>query len=118
LGYGELNSNRIIEIGKNSKGCYRKYADGTLEMWGNIVKTVTTVSLGNAYSAAGTISLPVESLTYVTGITFECRHNGSFWMSGTTGGDNRTNIGYRVYALNAYTAFKLSMDFRCFGTWK
>ena len=31
----ELNSNSIIKSGHNDNGYYRKYADGTLEMWGS-----------------------------------------------------------------------------------
>lgn len=34
LAVRELNGKSIIESGKNDNGYYRKYADGTLEMWG------------------------------------------------------------------------------------
>lgn len=61
----ELNSNSIIESGHNDNGYYRKYADGTLEMWGskrfeNI--NIQTPDNCNYYCGGKVnIDLPIES---------------------------------------------------------
>lgn len=120
----ELNSkleNCIFEEGSNNNGHFRKYANGTLEMWGNVSISsipVTTAS-GTLYNSTNrNLTLPHTSLTGVQGVSLELRSNTGIWPVYTTGGDNKSTLGYLLKSGASTTMASGVISFRCTGTWK
>lgn len=117
---GRLSANAIVEEGKNSNGYYRKWNNGTLEMWGSQSITRATVNQGAGgvyHSDNYTFSLPYTSLTNVSGVSLLFRSNAGVWAAQSTGGDLKKTLGYWVFG-GANTTVSGSLNFRCTGTWK
>lgn len=117
---GQLSANAIVEEGKNSNGYYRKWNNGTLEMWGSQSITRATVNQGTGgvyHSDNYTFSLPYTSLTNVSGVLLNFRSNAGVWATQSTGGDLKKTLGYWVFG-GANTTVSGSLNFRCTGTWK
>lgn len=117
----EINNNLtyyIVEQGSNSNGNYRKWSDGTLEMWGRFETLASTNLSANGinYSIVYYHYLPVESVA--KGIVFfTTENNGLLWLSGTTAESNKTRFSYRVYALANYSNLNIVIDWHCVGRW-
>ena len=117
---GQLSANAIVEEGKNSNGYYRKWNNGTLEMWGSQSITRATVNQGAGgvyHSDNYTFSLPYTSITNVSGVSLLFRSNAGVWAAQSTGGDLKKTLGYWVFG-GANTTVSGSLNFRCTGTWK
>lgn len=71
-----LNGKSIIESGKNNNGYYRKYADGTLEMWG------TSNEIGS--QGAVMVTLPQPCIDTVFRIYANQIYNSSTAVSATS----------------------------------
>ena len=118
---GSLNSNNIIKSGHNDNGYWRKYGDGTLEMWndtyiGSI--NITTPDNWNYYTGGSiNIQLPVKSLTNVLPIA-TARGAAAPWASipGPGLGDEKFLIW--IYASTSSPNSDVWVSWRCFGTWK
>ena len=116
-----LNSNNIIKSGHNDNGYWRKYGDGTLEMWndtyiGSI--NITTPDNWNYYTGGSlNIQLPVKSLTNVLPIA-TARGAAAPWASipGAGLGDEKFLIW--IYASTSSPNSDVWVSWRCFGTWK
>lgn len=116
----QLNANYIVEENRNSNGYYRKWNNGTLEMWGSQSVTRATVNQGAGgvyHSDNYTFSLPYTSLTNVSGVSLLFRSNAGVWAAQSTGGDLKKTLGYWVFG-GANTTVSGSLNFRCTGTWK
>ena len=117
---GQLSANAIVEEGKNSNGYYRKWNNGTLEMWGSQSITRATVNQGTGgvyHSDNYTFSLPYTSLTTVHGVSLHFRSSAGVWAVQSTGGDLKKTLGYWVFG-GDNTTVSGSLNFRCTGTWK
>lgn len=117
---GRLSANAIVEEGKNSNGYYRKWNNGTLEMWGSqsITRATVNQSSGGVYHSDNyTFSLPYISLTNVNGVSLLFRSNAGVWATQSTGGDLKKTLGYWVFG-GTNTTVSGSLNFRCTGTWK
>jgi len=116
----ELIRNSIIESGSNSSGYYRKYADGTLEMWGSISLpsvTINTQAVNIYFSEGKKFALPVASLTTITGLSLEFYSKSVVWPIASTFGDGKSMVGYWL-CTGLQTNVSGTLHYHCFGTWK
>ena len=117
----ELNRNiKIVESGSNSNGNYRKYSDGTLEMWGEVAFTniaINNKDNWNYYSNQLTVNLPCASVT-LPRITGTIRNDSGAWLS-----IPGTGLGYDFFKAWAYASSSVTSQYiwimwHAFGTWK
>ena len=117
----ELNSNSIIESGHNDNGYYRKYADGTLEMWGskrfeNI--NMQTPDNWNYYSGGRVdVPLPMKSKTWVL-VTATAAGSCAPWISIPQNGSGTNLFQAWIYSSNKSASETITIFWHCFGTWK
>ena len=117
----ELNSNSIIESGHNDNGYYRKYADGTLEMWGS--KRFEDINMQtpdnwNYYSGGKVnVPLPMESKTWVSVIA-TAAGSCAPWISIPLNGFGTKLFQAWIYSSNKSASETITIFWRCFGTWK
>lgn len=116
-----LNSNNIIESGHNDNGYWRKYGDGTLEMWDDTHFSGVNINSqdGWNYYASGskTIMMPVRSLTYVQP-TATARAACAPWASIPDTGPGYDRFLVWIYASTSNLNADVWITWRCFGTWK
>lgn len=118
---GSLNSNNIIESGHNDNGYYRKYADGTLEMWGS--KRFENINMQTPdncnYYCGGkvNIDLPIESKTWVSVIA-TAAGSCAPWISIPLNGFGTRLFQAWIYSSNKSASETITIFWRCFGTWK
>lgn len=115
-----LNGKSIIESGSNNNGYYRKYADGTLEMWGNIEIKFTFAGdkWGNDFyiSRQRKVTFPVPSLTEAI-VNINAWNNSICFVNLSTLANNRTE--FAVYMVKGSGAdYDSSVYWHAFGTWK
>lgn len=117
----ELNSNNIVESGHNDNGYWRKYGDGTLEMWGTTQFSGVNINLQdgwNYYSPGSkTIMMPVQSLTFVNPMV-TARAACAPWASIPDTGLGLDRFLVWIYASTLNTGVNVWVNWRCFGTWK
>ena len=117
----ELNSNSIIKSGHNDNGYYRKYADGTLEMWGS--KRFDNINMQTPdnwnYSCGGRVNvpLPMESKTWVSVIA-TAAGSCAPWISIPQNGLGTELFQAWIYSSNKSASETITIFWRCFGTWK
>ena len=117
----ELNSNSIIESGHNDNGYYRKYADGTLEMWGS--KRFENINMQSPdnwnYYCGGkvNIDLPIESKTWVL-VTATAAGSCAPWISIPPNGLGTVLFQAWIYSSNKSASETITIFWHCFGTWK
>lgn len=117
----ELNSNSIIKSGHNDNGYYRKYADGTLEMWGS--KRFDNINMQTPdncnYYCGGkvNIDLPIESKTWVSVIA-TAAGSCAPWISIPLNGFGTRLFQAWIYSSNKSASETITIFWRCFGTWK
>ena len=116
-----LNSNNIVESGHNDNGYWRKYGDGTLEMWDDTHFSGVNINSqdGWNYYASGskTIMMPVQSLTYVQPIA-TARAACAPWASIPDTGPGLDRFLVWIYASTSTLNADVWITWRCFGTWK
>lgn len=115
-----LNGKSIIESGKNNNGYYRKYADGTLEMWGDtkIKFTFAGDKWGNDFyiSRQRKVTFPVPSLIEAI-VNINAWNNSICFVNLSTLANNRTE--FAVYMVKGSGAdYDSSVYWHAFGTWK
>ena len=116
----QLNANYIVEEGENDNGHYRKWSNGTLEMWGGYRGTFSIPS-GNVqgniyYSANRTIPFPIESKTSAR-IVATVYSNGIQWLKTSTSNTNKT--GFDVVIMQPTGANPTAnVNWSAIGTWK
>lgn len=117
----ELNSNNIVESGHNDNGYWRKYGDGTLEMWDDTLISGVNINSqdGWNYYASGskTIMMPVKSLTYVMPVV-TARGECAPWVSVPGAGLGTDRFLAWIYASTSNDNVNVWLSWRCFGTWK
>lgn len=117
----ELNSNSIIESDHNDNGYYRKYADGTLEMWGS--KRFENINMQTPdnwnYYCGGRVNvpLPMESKTWVSVIA-TAAGSCAPWISIPQNGLGTDLFQAWIYSSNKSASETITIFWRCFGTWK
>lgn len=116
-----LNSNNIVESGHNDNGYWRKYGDGTLEMWDDTLISGVNINSqdGWNYYASGpkTIMMPVKSLTYVMPVV-TARGECAPWVSVPGAGLGTDRFLAWIYASTSNDNVNVWLSWRCFGTWK
>ncbi len=114
----ELIRNLIIESGSNDNGHYRKYADGTLEMWGHFTKTVAINGNNTTpyFSESQEITFPVTSLTGAT-VNVDVASTGSIWSAIIHSG-NKTSTSFRLFGGVRYPSVDVAISWHATGTWK
>ena len=117
----ELNSNSIIKSGHNDNGYYRKYADGTLEMWGSKrfdnINMQTPDNLNYYCGGRVNVSLPMESKTWVSVIA-TAAGSCAPWISIPQNGLGTELFQAWIYSSNKSASETITIFWRCFGTWK
>lgn len=117
----ELNSNSIIESGHNDNGYYRKYADGTLEMWGS--KRFENINMQTPdnwnYYCGGRVDvpLPMKSKTWVL-VTATAAGSCAPWISIPQDGLGTDLFQAWIYSSNKSASETITIFWRCFGTWR
>lgn len=117
----ELNSNSIIESGHNDNGYYRKYADGTLEMWGS--KRFENINMQTPdnwnYYCGGkvNIDLPIESKTWVSVIA-TAAGSCAPWISIPLNGFGTRLFQAWIYSSSKSASEIITISWHYFGTWK
>ena len=114
----ELNGKSIVESGYNQYGHYRKYADGTLVMWGrkNISANTSTNNNGTLYwSNAYEIELPINSSSPATA-DVGVESNGTLWTA-LVGGSFKNTVPLRFFSAHSYSGLSAIIHWRATGTW-
>ena len=110
-----------MESGHNDNGYWRKYGDGTLEMWGTTQFSGVNINLQdgwNYYSPGSkTIMMPVQSLTFVNPMV-TARAACAPWASIPDTGLGLDRFLVWIYASTLNTGVNVWVNWRCFGTWK
>ena len=115
----QLNANYIIEEDENDNGHYRKWSNGTLEMWGRTISANVWIENGSAapyYSNIIDIAFPIESTTYAS-VNIDVYSTGVVWAAGASG-NRKISAEFRVASVSKLTNFGISYDWRATGTWK
>ncbi|MDY2752559.1 MAG: hypothetical protein SOV22_03025 [Blautia obeum] len=117
----ELNRNiKIVESGSNSNGNYRKYSDGTIEMWGEAAFAniaINNKDNWNYYSNQLTVNLPCASVS-IPKITGTVRNDSGAWLSIPGRGLGYDLFRAWVYASSPITSQNVWIAWHAFGTWK
>ena len=112
-------NNGSYEYGSNANGYYKKYGDGTLEMWG-IVDISINIANNNAVpynSNISTINFPVTSVIPCS-CTIEVPSAGLVWASAVNSVDFTSSIAYRLFATAIYTPLTARIQWTAKGKWK
>lgn len=114
----ELNSKSIIESGQNDNGHYRKYADGTLEMWGRAGATVWITNTQGSiyYSNIIEINFPIASVS-TANVNIYVESSGVVWSVGASY-DNNTLAAFRMASDRSISNLNVRYSWRATGTWK
>lgn len=117
----QLNKNiAIVDSGSNAKGHYRKYSDGTLEMWGEAAfadVNINNPDNWNYYANQLTVNLPCASVTIpkITGIV---RNDKGAWLTIPGTGLRYDSFIAWIYASSSSTGQNVWIMWNAFGTWK
>ena len=121
LQFSEINRNiKIVESGSNSNGNYRKYSDGTIEMWGEAAFAniaINNKDNWNYYSNQLTVNLPCASVS-IPKITGTVRNDSGAWLSIPGRGLGYDLFRAWVYASSPVTSQNVWIVWHAFGTWK
>ncbi len=119
----QLNDNYIVEEGENDNGHYRKWSNGTLEMWGKLI--LNNVNINNRSNTSTTvynstqyrITFPFASLSECI-VTCTNYSNTGAWVSMSTGGDRKSSFMFWLYAAGISNGNSHYICWRATGTWK
>ena len=122
-GSSYLNDNYIVEEGENDNGHYRKWSNGTLEMWGKLI--LNNVNINNRSNTSTTvynstqyrITFPFASLSECI-VTCTNYSNTGAWVSMSTGGDRKSSFMFWLYAAGISNGNSHYICWRATGTWK
>lgn len=110
-----------MESGHNDNGYWRKYGDGTLEMWND--KRVGTINITTPdnwnYYNGGVINIltPVESVGYVLPIV-SARGACGPWASAPATGLGTDRFQVWIYASSSSPTQDIWVTWHAFGRWK
>ena len=116
-------NNSTFEYGSNTNGFYRKYGDGTLEMWGTKTLSYTSSlwigTLSNSgfqYSTNFNITLPVTALNTATHVQLTVESPDVSWAS--IAAISTTNISYKLICPEPDKMYEAKIHWTAFGRWK
>ena len=114
-------SNCVIEEGSNSNGKYRKWRDGTLEMWGDFDRSsAITEKAGSLYASPSPISItfPVQSLTRPN-INLTITAGGAIWgKPWDSASSYLRDFSYSILAATQWSNAAYHVSYYARGTWK
>ena len=113
-------SNYVVEESNNSNGKYRKWSDGTLEMWGDFDRTAAiTDKAGNIYSSAvQSITHPIQSLTRPN-INLTVTAGGAIWgKPWDSASGYLRDFSYTLLAATQWSNASYHISYYARGTWK
>lgn len=116
----KLGENYIVEEGSNSNGKYRKWSDGTLEMWhsGNATCAIGTAAGSIYMSSEFTFTFPIASKTACHPV-LSIIAQGAIWGSPSSSGNSyRTSFKYHLMAATIWNLASFSFSYYARGTWK
>ena len=116
----KLGENYIVEEGSNSNGKYRKWSNGTLEMWhsGNATCAIGTAAGSLYMSQEFTFTFPIASTTACFPV-LSIIANGAIWGSASSSANSyRTSFKYRLMAATTWNLASFSYSYYARGTWK
>ena len=112
--------NYIVEEGSNSNGKYRKWSDGTLEMWFNSPFTCAIgTKAGSIYTSGQfTLNFPVASKTKCN-IVLTIGAGGAIWgkVYGSAN-DYKSSFSYHLLAATVWNTASFDLSYYARGTWK
>lgn len=112
--------NFIVEEGSNSNGKYRKWSDGTLEMWFNSPFTCAIgTKAGSIYTSGQfTLNFPVASKTKCN-IVLTIGAGGAIWgkVYGSAN-DYKSSFSYHLLAATVWNTASFDLSYYARGTWK
>lgn len=116
----KLGKNYIVEEGSNSNGKYRKWSDGTLEMWnsGNATCAIGKAAGSIYMSSEFTFTFPIASKTVCYPV-MSIIAQGAIWGSPSSSGNSyRTSFKYHLMAATIWNLASFSFSYYARGTWK
>ena len=112
--------NYIVEEGSNSNGKYRKWSDGTLEMWLNSPFTCAIgTKAGSIYTSGQfTLNFPVASKTKCN-IVLTIGAGGAIWgkVYGSANG-YKSSFSYHLLSAVTWNVASFDLSYYARGTWK
>ena len=112
--------NYIVEEGSNSNGKYRKWSDGTLEMWFNSPFTCANgTKAGSIYTSGQfTLNFPVASKTKCN-IVLTIGAGGAIWgkVYGSANG-YKSSFSYHLLSAVTWNVASFDLSYYARGTWK
>jgi hypothetical protein len=112
--------NYIVEEGSNSNGKYRKWNDGTLEMWFDSPFTCAIgTKAGSIYTSGQfTLNFPVVSKTRCN-IVLTIGAGGAIWGK-IYGSANsyKSSFSYHLLAATVWNTASFDLSYYARGTWK
>ncbi len=112
--------NYIVEEGSNSNGKYRKWSDGTLEMWFNSPFTCAIgTKAGSIYTSGQfTLNFPVASKTKCN-IVLTIGAGGAIWgkVYGSANG-YKSSFSYHLLSAVTWNVASFDLSYYARGTWK
>lgn len=112
--------NYIVEEGSNSNGKYRKWNDGTLEMWFSSPFTCAIgTKAGSIYTSGQfTLNFPVASKTKCN-IVLTIGAGGAIWGKVYGSANNyKTSFSYHLLAATVWNTASFDLSYYARGTWK
>lgn len=112
--------NYIVEEGSNSNGKYRKWSNGTLEMWfGSPFTCAIGTKAGSIYTSGQfTLNFPVASKTKCN-IVLTIGAGGAIWgkVYGSAN-DYKSSFSYHLLAATVWNTASFDLSYYARGTWK
>lgn len=112
--------NYIVEEGSNSNGKYRKWNDGTLEMWFDSPFTCAIgTKAGSIYTSGQfTLNFPVVSKTRCN-IVLTIGAGGAIWgkIYGSVN-SYKSSFSYHLLAATVWNTASFDLSYYARGTWK
>ena len=113
-------SNYVVEEGSASNGKYRKWNDGTLEMWGDFDRSAAiTEKAGSLYASSPlSITYPLQSLTRPN-IELTVTAGGAIWgHPWDSASGYLRDFSYQLLAATAWSNASCRVSYYARGTWK
>lgn len=113
-------SNYVVEEGSASNGKYRKWNDGTLEMWGDFDRSAAiTEKAGSLYASSPlSITYPLQSLTRPN-IELTVTAGGAIWgHPWDSASGYLRDFSYQLLAATAWSNASYHVSYYARGTWK
>ena len=113
-------SNYVVEEGSNSNGKYRKWSDGTLEMWGDFDRSAAiNEKAGSLYASSPlSITYPVQSLSRPN-INLTVTAGGAIWgHPWDSASGYLRDFSYQLLAATAWSNASYHVSYYARGTWK